>query len=71
MRLGEEEEPETPPGVKIVEDVRNANEFGRYEIMVGRIYDHKVFDAWYREQQRKAAPDPWERLRRRKKISYR
>ncbi|RHT75345.1 hypothetical protein DW742_09285 [Butyricicoccus sp. AM28-25] len=71
LRLPEEAEPETPPGVKIVENVRNANEFGRYEIMVGRIYDHKAFDAWYAGQRRKAAPDPWERLRRRKRKSYR
>lgn len=71
LRLPEEAEPETPPGVKIIENIRNANEFGRYEIMVGRIYDHKAFDAWYAGQRRKAAPDPWERLRRRKRKSYR
>ena len=65
-RLGEEEEAEVPPGVKMIEHVQNANEFGRYEIMVGRIYDHTAFDTWWQIQRRKAAPDPWERLRRRR-----
>ena len=69
LRLGEDEEAETPPGVKIIEQVRNANEFGRYEIMVGRIYDRAAFDAWWALQRRKAAPDPWERLRRRRRQS--
>ena len=71
LRLGEEEEAEVPPGVKIIEQVRNANEFGRYEIMVGRIYDHAAFGAWWAAQRRKAAPDPWERLRRRRQSSCR
>ena len=66
LRLGEEEEAEVPPGVKMIEHVQNANEFGRYEIMVGRIYDHTAFDTWWQIQRRKAAPDPWERLRRRR-----
>lgn len=66
LRLGEEEEAEVPPGVKIIEHVQNANEFGRYEVMVGRIYDHAAFGAWWQIQRRKAAPDPWERLRRRR-----
>ena len=60
-----------PPGVKIIEQVRNANEFGRYEVMVGRIYDHAAFGAWWAAQRRKAAPDPWERLRRRRQSSCR
>ena len=49
-----------------IEHVQNANEFGRYEVMVGRIYDHAAFGAWWQIQRRKAAPDPWERLRRRR-----
>ena len=66
LRLGEEEEAEVPPGVKIIEHVQNANEFGRYEVMVGRIYNQAAFDAWWQIQRRRAAPDPWERLRRRR-----
>lgn len=66
LRLGEEEEAEVPPGVKIIEHVQNANEFGRYEVMVGRIYNQAAFSAWWAAQRRKAAPDPWERLRRRR-----
>ena len=66
LRLGEEEEAEVPPGVKIIEHVQNANEFGRYEVMVGRIYNQAAFGAWWQIQRRKAAPDPWERLRRRR-----
>ena len=66
LRLGEEEEAEVPPGVKIIEHVQNANEFGRYEVMVGRIYNQAAFSAWWSAQRRKAAPDPWERLRRRR-----
>ena len=38
LRLGEEEEAEVPPGVKIIEHVQNANEFGRYEVMVCLLY---------------------------------
>ena len=74
LRLGEEEEAEVPPGVKIIEHVQNANEFGRYEVMVGRIYNQAAFGAWWQIQRRKAAPDPWERLRRRrqrKSLRYR
>ena len=66
LRLGEEEEAEVPPGVKIIEHVQNANEFGRYEVMIGRIYNQAAFDAWWQIQRRRAAPDPWERLRRRR-----
>ena len=66
LRLGENEEPQVPPGVKIIEQVKNANEFGRWEIMVGRIYDHAAFDLWWAKQKKRAAPDPWERLRRRR-----
>ena len=47
LRLGEEEEAEVPPGVKVIEHVQNANEFGRYEVMVGRIYNQAAFDAWW------------------------
>lgn len=65
-QTGEEEEAEVPPGVKIIEHVQNANEFGRYEVMVGRIYNQAAFGAWWQIQRRKAAPDPWERLRRRR-----
>ena len=56
LRLGEEEEAEVPPGVKIIEHVQNANEFGRYEVMVGRIYNQAAFSAWWSAQRRKAAP---------------
>lgn len=43
-------------GVKIIEHVQNANEFGRYEVMVGRIYNQAAFDAWWQIQRRRAAP---------------
>ena len=65
LRLPESECGEVPPGVTILEHEVKANEFGRYETMVGRIYDHTAFDAYWARQRRRAAPDPWERLARR------
>ena len=69
LRLGEDEEAEVPPGVKVIEHHADATEFGRYEVMVGRVYDRAAFDAWWAIQRRRAAPDPWERLRRRRRQS--
>lgn len=34
--------------MKIIEHVQNANEFGRYEVMAGRIYNQAAFGAWWR-----------------------
>lgn len=67
LRLPEAECGEVPPGVTILERKIKANEFGRYEIMVGRIYDHRAFDAYWAVQRKRGAPDPWERLRRRRR----
>lgn len=67
LRLPEDEAGEVPPGVTVIEDKRVANEFGRYRYLVGRIYDRRAFDAYWARQRKRAAPDPWERLRRRRR----
>lgn len=59
-------EVEPPPGVVVINDERIDNEFGHYRYMVARIYDHKLFDAYWDKQRRLAAPDPWQRLQRRR-----
>lgn len=65
LRLPESESGEVPPGVVVVESTVYANTYGKYQYMVGRIYDHVAFDAYWARQRKRAAPDPWERLRRR------
>lgn len=57
---------EPPPGVVVIDDDRSDNEFGHYRYIVARIEDRKAFDAYWEKQRKRAAPDPWERLRRRK-----
>lgn len=57
---------EPPPGVVVITDERSDNEFGHYRWIVARIEDRKAFDAYWERQRKRAAPDPWERLRRRK-----
>lgn len=66
LRLPESAAGEAPPGVKVVEDTRHTNEYGHYRYLVGRIYDRRAFDAYWKRQRKRAAPDPWERLRRRR-----
>ncbi|WP_031472256.1 rolling circle replication-associated protein [Agathobaculum desmolans] len=68
LRLPEEAAGEIPPGVVVIEDEQVANEFGHYRYLVGRIYDRVAFDRYWQQQRKKAAPDPWERLRRRRRI---
>lgn len=67
LRLPEAACGEIPPGVTILTHEVRANEYGKYEYMVGRIYDHRAFDAYWAAQRKRGAPDPWERLARRKK----
>lgn len=57
---------EPPPGVVVISDERIDNEFGHYRYLVARIYDRRLFDAYWEGQRKRAAPDPWERLRRRR-----
>lgn len=58
---------EPPPGVVVITDERSDNEFGHYRWIVARIVDRKLFDAYWERQRKRAAPDPWERLRQRRR----
>lgn len=71
LRMPEAEAGEVPQGVKVVEHVVRGNEFGRYEYIVGKIYDKKAFSAYWERQRRKAVPDPWARLANRRRRSER
>lgn len=62
---------EPPPGVMVIDDERSDNEFGHYRYIVARIVARRLFDAYWQEQRRRAAPDPWERIRRRKQRDVR
>lgn len=64
LRLPEAAAGEIPPGVTIVSHEVKANEFGKFEYMVGRIYDHRAFTYYWRRQQKKAH-DPWGALKKR------
>ena len=59
------EQQEAPPGVTWVRTTQESNEWGGYCYYVGRIYDQRAFARYWAQQRKKAAPDPWERLRRR------
>lgn len=65
LRLPESAAGEVPPGVVVIEDEQVSNEHGHYRYLVGRIYDKVAFNRYWERQRKKAAPDPWERLRRR------
>lgn len=65
-RVAEDAMLETPPGVKVIRYEVDANEFCRFAFCVGRIVDHAAFDTYWKDARRRAAPDPWERIRRRK-----
>lgn len=67
LRVPEAVAGEVPPGVKVVEHIVRANEFGRYEYIVGKIYDARAFAAYWKRQQKRAAPDPWARLANRRR----
>lgn len=71
LRLPEDEAGEVPPGVTIVSDEQSANEYGHFRYLVGRIYDRRAFDRYWEKQRKRAYPDPWERLRRRKRAGPR
>lgn len=58
---------EPPPGVVVIRDERCDNEFGHYRYIVARIENRRSFDRYWKEQIKRAAPDPWERLRWRKR----
>ena len=58
-------EVEPPPGVELIDDEPVRNEFGVYRYFVGRIYDKVAFGRYWERQRKRAAPDPWERLRQR------
>lgn len=42
----------TPPGVKVVRHVLDSNDFGRYEMMIGKIIDARAFAAYWDKAQR-------------------
>ena len=72
LRLPEDAAGEIPPGVVIVQDAQECdNEFGHYRYLVGRIYDKVAFLRYWEQQRKKAAPDPWERLRQRQRANRR
>lgn len=70
LRLPDEESGQVPPGVKILDDKQHDNQYGSYRYLVGYIYDQKAFNAYWTHQRKRAAPDPWERLRRRRRGAY-
>ena len=67
LRLPETECGAVPPGVAVIRHDVHGNQYGRYEILIGRIYDHAAFDAYWAAQRKRARPDPWERLARRRR----
>lgn len=67
LRLPEEEVGVIPPGVTNIERKVRDNEYGRFEYIVGRVYDKKLFEQYWAKQRKRAAPNPWERMQQRKR----
>lgn len=70
LRLPDSEAGEVPPGVKVIDSETKENQYGVFRYLVGVIVDRAAFDAYWTRQKKRAAPDPWERIRRRRRRLY-
>ena len=70
LRLPDSEAGEIPPGVKVLDSEAKENQYGVFRYLVGVIVDREAFDAYWARQRKRAAPDPWERIRRRRRRLY-
>lgn len=70
LRLPDSEAGEVPPGVKVIDSETKENQYGVFRYLVGVIVDRAAFDAYWTRQKKRAAPDPWERIRRRHRRLY-
>ncbi len=69
QRVPENARLETPPGVTVMRESMDANEFGRFAFCVGKIVNRKEFDAYWKKTKEKARPDPWRRMRLKEKYT--
>ncbi len=66
-RVAETARLEAPPGVTLVSVKEEANEFGRWGFLVGRIFDTGAFDRYWEKTKDAARPDLWEVWARRER----
>ena len=63
---------QVPPGVEDIKHYKDNNDFGRYEVLIGKIVDQKAFDLYWHQAQmdrrRCEADKTWRRYARERKM---